>query len=79
MDKKLEPHCSVLAWESSGQRGLAGYSVWGHNETTAAATGKSDNKIITLKFSSGKPILQLVKLIAQEKYLSGLFLHSFIF
>ena len=30
LEKKMAIHSSILAWESHGQRSLAGYSPWGH-------------------------------------------------
>ena len=29
-EKEMTTHSSILAWESHGQRNLAGYSPWGH-------------------------------------------------
>ena len=31
MEKEMATHSSILAWESHGQKNLAGYSPWGHN------------------------------------------------
>ena len=31
-EKEMATHSGILAWESHGQRSLAGYSPWGHNE-----------------------------------------------
>ena len=30
LEKEMATHCSILAWETCGQRSLAGYSPWGH-------------------------------------------------
>ena len=30
LEKEMTIHCSTLAWESYGQRSLAGYSPWDH-------------------------------------------------
>ena len=30
LEKGMATHSSILAWESQGQRSLAGYSPWGH-------------------------------------------------
>ena len=30
LEKEMTIHCSILAWESYGQRSLASYSSWGH-------------------------------------------------
>ena len=30
LEKEMATHSSILAWESHGQRSLAGYSQWGH-------------------------------------------------
>ena len=32
LEKEVETHSSILAWEIHGQRNLAGYSPWGHKE-----------------------------------------------
>ena len=31
MEKEMATDSSILAWESHGQKNLAGYSPWGHN------------------------------------------------
>ena len=31
LEKEMATHSSILAWESHGQKNLAGYSPWGHN------------------------------------------------
>ena len=28
LEKEMEPHSSILAWEIQGQRSLVGYSLW---------------------------------------------------
>ena len=33
VEKEMATHSSVLAWESHGQRSLAGYSPWGRKES----------------------------------------------
>ena len=33
LEKKMAIHSSILAWESHGQRTLAGYSPWGCKES----------------------------------------------
>ena len=33
MEKEMGTHSSILAWKFHGQRGLAGYSPWGHKES----------------------------------------------
>ena len=39
LEKGMATHSSILAWESHGQRSLAGYSPWGHKESdTTEAT-----------------------------------------
>ena len=30
LEKEMEAHSSILAWEIHGQRSLVGYSPWGH-------------------------------------------------
>ena len=30
LEKEMATHSTVLAWETHGQRSLAGYSPWGH-------------------------------------------------
>ena len=30
LEEEIATHSSILAWESHGQRSLAGYSPWGH-------------------------------------------------
>ena len=30
LEKEMAMHSSIFAWESHGQRSLAGYSPWGH-------------------------------------------------
>ena len=30
LETEMATHSSILAWESHGQRSLAGYSPWGH-------------------------------------------------
>ena len=32
LEKEVETHSSILAWEIHGQRNLAGYCPWGHKE-----------------------------------------------
>ena len=32
LEKEMAAHSTILAWESHGQRSLAGYSPWGHKE-----------------------------------------------
>ena len=32
LEKEVETHSSILAWEIHGQRNLMGYSPWGHKE-----------------------------------------------
>ena len=32
LEKKMATHCSILAWESHGQRSLVGYSPCGSKE-----------------------------------------------
>ena len=33
LEKEMATHCSILAWESHGQRSLVGYSPRGHKES----------------------------------------------
>ena len=33
LEEEMATHSSVLAWRIHGQRGLAGYSPWGHKES----------------------------------------------
>ena len=33
LEKGMATHSSILAWESHGQRSLAGYSPYGHKES----------------------------------------------
>ena len=33
LEKEMATHSSILAWESHGQRSLAGYSPQGHKES----------------------------------------------
>ena len=33
LEKEMATHSSILAWESHGQRSLAGYNPWGHKES----------------------------------------------
>ena len=33
MKEEMAGHSSILAWESHGQRSLAGYSLWGRKES----------------------------------------------
>ena len=33
LEKGLATHSSILAWKTHGQRGLGGYSPWGHKES----------------------------------------------
>ena len=42
LEKEMAIHSSILAWESPGQRSLAGYSSWGGKEsdTTEGLTNK---------------------------------------
>ena len=35
LEKEMATHFSFLAWESQGQRSLAGYSSWSHKESDA--------------------------------------------
>ena len=35
MDKSMAIHSSIPAWRIHGQRGLVGYSPWGHKESDA--------------------------------------------
>ena len=30
LEKEMPTHSSTMAWESHGQRSLAGYNLWGH-------------------------------------------------
>ena len=32
LEKGMATHASMLAWETCGQRSLAGYSPWGHKD-----------------------------------------------
>ena len=32
LEKEMAIHSSILAWRIQGQRRLAGYSLWGHQE-----------------------------------------------
>ena len=36
LEKGMTTHSSILAWEIHGQRSLAGYTLWGHNEEDTA-------------------------------------------
>ena len=33
LEKRMVTHSSILAWQSSGKRGLMGYSPWGYRES----------------------------------------------
>ena len=33
LEKEMATHCSILAWESHGQRSLVGYNLWDRNES----------------------------------------------
>ena len=33
LEKEMAAHSTILAWESHGQRSLAGYSPWGLKES----------------------------------------------
>ena len=33
LEKDMATHSSILAWETPGQRSLAGYSPWGRKES----------------------------------------------
>ena len=33
VEKGMTTHCSILAWESHGQRSLVGYNRWDRNES----------------------------------------------
>ena len=37
LEKGLATHSSILAWETLGQRSLAGYSPWGCKESDTTA------------------------------------------
>ena len=34
LEEEMATHSSILAWRIHGQRGLVGYSPWGHEEWT---------------------------------------------
>ena len=36
LEKEIATHSSILAWEITGQRGLAGYSPWGPKQLDTA-------------------------------------------
>ena len=36
LEKEVATHSSILAWRIHGQRGLAGYSLWGCRESNTA-------------------------------------------
>ena len=33
LEEEMTTYSSILAWETHGQRSLAGYSPWGHKES----------------------------------------------
>ena len=33
LEKEMATYSTILAWKIHGQRGLAGYSPWGHKES----------------------------------------------
>ena len=41
LEKGMGIHSSILAWESHGQRSLAGYSPWGREESDATERTKT--------------------------------------
>ena len=43
-EESTATHSSILAWESHGQRSLAGYSPWGRKELDAAAHAHACHK-----------------------------------
>ena len=46
LEEKMATHSSILAWESHGQRSLAGYSPWGPKEldtTERLSTAQHNN------------------------------------
>ena len=38
VEKGMTTHCSILAWESHGQRSLVDYSPWGRKELDTTET-----------------------------------------
>ena len=46
LEEKMATHSSILAWESHGQRSMAGYSPWGPKEldtTERLSTAQHNN------------------------------------
>ena len=50
----MAPHCSILAWEIHGQRGLEGCTPRGHEEWNATehAHAHSNNSLLSSPFFS---------------------------
>ena len=54
LEEEMAPHCSILAWEIHGQRGLEGCMPWGHEELDATehAHAHSNNSLLSSPFFS---------------------------
>ena len=53
LEKEMATHSSILAWETHGQRSLAGYSPWGRKEPDATEQQQTGNKSV-LQNKKGK-------------------------